>query len=85
MGASFLGTLVDSSRGVERARCDQESLENNSHFYFVFIGIIDFFPSKSLFAAHLEENALLELEVLPHDVGDVGGLDGEGDGYVRLF
>ena len=43
------------------------------------------FPPKSLFATHLEENALLELEVLPHDVGDVGGLDGEGDGYVRLF
>ena len=34
---------------------------------------------------HLEEDSLLELEVLPHDVGDVGGLDGEGDGYVRLF
>ena len=34
---------------------------------------------------HLEEDSILELEVLPHDVGDVGGLDGEGDGYVRLF
>ena len=34
---------------------------------------------------HLEEDSLLELEVLPHDVGDVGRLDREGDGYVRLF
>ena len=47
--------------------------------------LISIFYSLSLFATHLEENALLELEVLPHDVGDVGGLDGEGDGYVRLF
>ena len=34
---------------------------------------------------HLEEDSLLELEVLSHDVGDVGRLDREGDGYVRLF
>ena len=34
---------------------------------------------------HLEEDSLLELEVLPHDVGDIGRLDREGDGYVRLF
>ena len=36
-------------------------------------------------STHLEEDSLLELEVLPHDVGDVGRLDREGDGYVRLF
>ena len=34
---------------------------------------------------HLEENALLELEVLSHDVGDVGRLDWEGDGNVSLL
>ena len=47
--------------------------------------IILIFYSLALFATHLEENALLELEVLSHDVGDVGRLDREGDGYVRLF
>ena len=36
-------------------------------------------------STHLEEDSLLELEVLPHDVGDIGRLDREGDGYVRLF
>ena len=36
-------------------------------------------------STHLEEDSLLELEVLPHDVGNVGRLDREGDGYVRLF
>ena len=34
---------------------------------------------------HLKENTLLELEVLSHDVCDVGRLDWEGDGYVRLL
>ena len=34
---------------------------------------------------HLKENALLELEVLSHDVGDVGRLDWEGDGNVSLL
>ena len=47
--------------------------------------IILIFYSLALFATHLEENALLELEVLPHDVGDIGRLDRERDGYVRLF
>ena len=33
-------------------------------------------PMKCCFLmTHLEENALLELEVLSHDVCDVGGLD----------
>ena len=36
-------------------------------------------------STHLKEDSLLELEVLSHDVGDVGRLDREGDGYVRLF
>ena len=36
-------------------------------------------------STHLKDDSLLELEVLPHDVGDVGRLDREGDGYVRLF
>ena len=34
---------------------------------------------------HLKENALLELEVLSHDVCDVGRLDREGDGNVGLL
>ena len=33
----------------------------------------------------LEQDALLELEVLTHDVSDVGGLDGKGYGNVGLF
>jgi len=33
----------------------------------------------------LEEDSLLEFEVLPHGVRDVGGLDGEWNGHVGLF
>ena len=36
-------------------------------------------------STHLKEDSLLELEVLSHDVGDIGRLDREGDGYIRLF
>ena len=36
-------------------------------------------------STHLKEDSLLELEVLSHDVGDIGRLDRERDGYVRLF
>ena len=45
-----------------------------------FLVIIDIASLKEpikccLIMTHLEENALLELEVLSHDVGDVGRLD----------
>ena len=42
-------------------------------------------PESIIICTHLKEDSLLELEVLSHDVGDVGRLDREGDGYVRLF
>ena len=55
-----------------------------------FFVIIDIASLKELIKCclimtHLKENALLELEVLSHDVCNVGRLDREGDGNVSLL
>ena len=95
---AFLGAMVYGRRRIERTSGYQEPLEDSCLIFWIFtiyhITLVKFHSSFKLvlqdtivlsLGTHLEEDSLLELEVLPHDVGDVRRLDREGDGYVRLF
>ena len=85
VGASFLGTLVDSSRGVERARCDQESLKNKSHFYFVFLGIIDFFHQSHCLQLTWKRTPFLNLKFCPMMLVMLEGLMEKGMAMYASF